>query len=156
VTANGEAGTYCPSSAPDVPGAVVLGVVGGPGRAVTYLADPVPVTEEVLGLLGSVPAGRVLRIAAPCQEGACPHFAASTGCSLITKIARALPEAGDGTVPRCHLRARCRWWQQEQVAACRRCPVIQTDAAADTALQRWVADPATTADEFDPRDFPAG
>ena len=145
---------YCPSAEPGEPGAVVLGLVAGPARPVTYLDAPVPVTAELLGGLGDVPPGRVLRIAAPCMQGECRHWGEGSGCGLVTKIARALPEvAADGPLPRCHLRARCRWCEQEKAAACRRCPLVLT-STDETELSRRVADPGVTADEFDPRDLP--
>jgi hypothetical protein len=158
---NQEAGTFCPSSAPHPgdPDATVLGVVGGtPDKpTLVYLSDPVPVTPELLASLGDVPATDVLRIAAPCRESACSHFRDSE-CSLITKIARAMPDpepetSASTSVPACHLRDKCRWWRQEKVAACRRCPAITTDQVYATELQWWIADPATSAEDFDPRDF---
>lgn len=136
----------------------MLGVVGGtPERpTLVYLSDPVPVTPELLDKLGGVPAADALRIAAPCREDACSHFRDSR-CSLITKIVRALPESEpDASVPACHLRDKCRWWQQEKVAACRRCPVITTDQVYANELQWWIADPANSAADFDPRDFNPG
>jgi hypothetical protein len=160
---NQDAGTYCPSSVPDPgePEATVLGVVGGTPEkpSLVYLSDPVPVTPELLDRLGGVPAADVLRIAAPCRESACSHFR-DAQCSLITKIVRAMPETApsgpdgpDASVPACHLRDKCRWWRQEKVAACRRCPVITTDQVYATELQWWIADPATSAEDFDPREF---
>jgi hypothetical protein len=151
------AGAYCPCANPDEPGAHVLGLRGGTPEnpTVVYLSEPVLVTAELLRELGDTPAGDVLRIAAPCRESACSHFRDSH-CSLITKIARAAPEAiSDAPLPQCNLRPRCRWWHQEKVAACRRCPAILTDNAYADELELWVADPANSAEEFDPRNFPA-
>lgn len=133
----------------------MLGVLGGTAEkpTIVYLADPVPVTPELLDKLGDVPAADALRIAAPCHESACSHFREAQ-CSLITKIVRAMPEAlPDAPVPACNLRAKCRWWRQEKVAACRRCPMVLTDDAYADEVQRWIADPETSAEEFEPRDF---
>jgi hypothetical protein len=149
---------YCPSAAPDVPGATILGVTSRTesGPRVIYLAEPVLLTEEIAASLDGVSDGEVLRIAAPCQEGACPHFRDSD-CSLITKIVRAGPDASDAadahSLPQCYLRPRCRWFRQEKAAACRRCPTIATEVPDSTDLQLWVADPANSAAEFDPREF---
>lgn len=151
------AGSYCPSSAPDEPDATVFGVISGAPEkpTVVYLSDPVLVTRDLLEKLGDVPASEALRIAAPCRQGACAHFRDSQ-CSLITKIVRATPEASaDASVPQCHLRDRCRWWAQEKVAACRRCPAIVTDDVYADELQWWIADASTSAEDFDPRDFVA-
>lgn len=146
---------YCPSSAPHIPGATVLGVLAEAESqpAVAYTRQPTPVTDDLLRLLGDVPANQVLRIAAPCQESSCAHFRNSQ-CGLIAKIVRArLPEDTALPLPRCHLRPHCRWWLQEKAAACRRCPLILTDDVQASEVRMWIADPANTAEQFDPRDF---
>jgi hypothetical protein len=110
-------------------------------------------TDEVAESLGGVSDGQVLRIAAPCQEHSCLHFRDSN-CTLITKIVRAAPDVpADGPLPQCYLRSRCRWFRQEKAAACRRCDVISTENPDATELELWVADPANSAAEFDPRSF---
>ena len=157
MTPGDGAGSYCPSADPHDPDASVLGVVGGTAEQprIVYLAEPVRVTPELLAKLGDAPVTGALRVTAPCKERACSHFRDSQ-CSLITKIVRATPEAlPDAPVPRCHLRSRCRWWQQENVRACRRCPVVLTDDFYADELQWWITDPANSAEDFDPRDFAA-
>jgi hypothetical protein len=149
-------GAYCPSSAPEISGSVILGVVSADEDKprIAYASTPVPVTDEILSSLGSVSSGEVLRIAAPCQEDACPHFR-DAECTLITKIVRTAPEPPPGsTVPRCYLRSRCRWWRQEKVRACMRCPMILTNDPAANDIQRWASDPANSVEDLDPRDFP--
>ena len=157
MTNDNRAGAYCPSAAPEIPGATVLGVFSGAGEKprVVYLSDPVPLTGEIVDALRGVSPGEVLRIAAPCQEAMCPHFRDSS-CTLVTKIVRAAPEPENGeALPRCYLRARCRWWKQEKAAACSQCSMIATENPDVTDLERWIADTRTSAEEFDPRDFPA-
>jgi hypothetical protein len=135
---------------------MILGVVSAAEERprVVYLSTPVPLTDEIAATLNGVSAGEVLRVAAPCQENECPHFRDSN-CTLITKIVLAVPEPATGTaLPRCYLRARCRWWKQEKAAACSRCPLIVTENPDVTDLQHWIADTQTSAGEFDPRDFP--
>lgn len=151
----GAGDTYCPSAAPDVSGATILGVTTrtDEGHHVVYLADPVPFTEEIAATLGDISDGEVLRTAAPCQESSCSHFRDSQ-CSLITKIVRAAPEVPAGTpLPRCYLRPRCRWFRQEKAAACHRCDSVVTVNNDCSDLALWIADPANSAEEFDPREF---
>lgn len=153
----GAGAAYCPSAAPSVPDATILGVTSTTesGPQVVYLAEPVVLTDDLAASLDGVSDGRVLRFAAPCQEGACPHFRDSE-CGLITKIVRTAPDEPDESarsLPQCYLRPRCRWFRQEKAAACRRCPTIATEAPEATELQLWVADPANSAADFDPRQF---
>jgi hypothetical protein len=146
------AGAYCPSSKPAEPGATVLGVVGGTAARpqIVYLSDPVVVTADLLGTLGESRAGEVIRVAAPCRESGCAHFR-NESCSLITKIVGVADDAPSQGIPKCHLRRRCRWYQQEGLAACRQCPLILTDEVAPTEQDRWVSDPRTSADDIGPR-----
>jgi hypothetical protein len=133
----------CPSARPNLEGSTVLGVVGGtPERPrVAYLADPRPVTQEVLALAGPVLSTAIYRFAAPCAGHACRHFDGSD-CRLVTRIVQLLPVVVDG-LPPCHLRPDCRWWQQEGKAACLRCPQVVTDPRHPSELLRRAADPET-------------
>lgn len=136
------AAAWCPSGEAHAPESVVLGVRSGEGGQVAYLADPVPAAE----VLGSIPAGieptRVLRFASHCVS-ACAHRRGND-CSLVERVIAAVPRDEARTVPRCHLRAQCKWWQQSGVDACHRCPAVATTHYADDALATLVADPATT------------
>jgi len=53
------------------------------------------------------------------------------------------------SVPRCHLRAHCKWWEQTGVDACHRCPAVTTLTLADDELGQLVADPSTTREQLD-------
>ena len=134
----------CPSAQPDQDGAVVFGVVGGTAATpdVSYLRQPLPVRQELLDLAAPVDPTEVFRFAAPCAESACQHFDGG-GCTLATKVAR-LIEGSDHGVPACRIRPRCRWWNQEGAAACRRCPLIVTQSYAPSEHLRQAADPTTT------------
>ncbi|MGH2599294.1 MAG: nitrogen fixation protein, partial [Dehalococcoidia bacterium] len=111
----------CPSARPEMDGAVIFGVVGGTAQEprVAHLAQPLPVTDELLALVEPASPLAVFRTAAPCAASACLHFAAGR-CRLATRIVEQLPEAVDG-LPACRIRPDCRWWQQEGPAACHRC-----------------------------------
>jgi hypothetical protein len=119
----------CPSAQPHCQDAQVFGIVGGTAETptVAYLSVPQPVTEELLQLAEPVRPGEVFRIAAPCARSGCQHFTAETAtCRLAATIVQRRPGVVD-TLPRCALRPRCRWWQQEGPAACMRCPQLVTE-----------------------------
>ncbi|MFJ3904454.1 hypothetical protein [Streptomyces sp. NPDC090025] len=138
---------WCPSGAPDRPESVVLGVRGGADGRVAYLAEPTPAAQVLPLIPEGVPATRVLRFASHCVSE-CGNRV-GTRCGLIDRMA-ALPAAAADTapVPRCHLRAECKWWHQSGVDACRRCPAVSTTTLADDALGAVVADPATTREQL--------
>ncbi|KUH40077.1 MULTISPECIES: hypothetical protein [Streptomyces] len=132
---------WCPSGSPDRPEAVVLGVRSGPDGRVDYLAAPLPAAEVVAALPDGVPPTRVLRFASHCVSGCANRV--GTACGLADRML-ALPSAEGAPVPRCHLRAHCKWWHQTGVAACHRCPAVATAPLADDTLSALVADPSTT------------
>lgn len=136
-------GLLCPSAQPDQDSAVLFGVVDGTAAEprVTYLRQPLPVVPALLALAQPVAPTEVFRFAAPCVEDACQHFAAGE-CQLATKIS-ALIEGTSFGVPACRIRPRCRWWNQEGVAACHKCPTIVTMQYAPSAAIREAADPTS-------------
>ncbi|MFF7614110.1 hypothetical protein [Streptomyces lavendulae] len=139
--------TWCPSGEARAPESVILGVRSGSDGQVVYLADPVPASE----VLGTLPQGieptRVLRFASHCVS-ACANRRGDD-CSLVERVLT-LPSATADTraVPRCHLRARCQWWQQSGVAACHRCPAVTTATFREDELATLVADPSTTPEQL--------
>jgi hypothetical protein len=137
---------FCPSAEPHMEGSTVLGVVGGTPEQprLAYLAEPRPVTEELLALSVPVLPTAIFRFGASCVGHACRHFDGAD-CRLATRIVQLLPPVVDG-LPACHLRPHCRWWQQEGKAACLRCPQVVTDASHPTELYRLVADLGTSTD----------
>lgn len=116
----------CPSAQPWMAGSMAFGVIGGSPEEprVRWIEKPVPLTEDLLALTGPVPPTQVLRIAAPCQENACCHFA-GTDCRLATKLVQLVPAVCE-SLPPCRIRQDCRWFVQEGRAACARCPQIVT------------------------------
>ncbi|MFF5761235.1 hypothetical protein ACWD5B_18900 [Streptomyces tanashiensis] len=139
--------TWCPSGEAHMPESVVLGVRSGQDGGVVYLADPVPASE----VLGDVPEGieprRILRFASHCASD-CVNRRGSD-CTLVERVLARPVAREDGSVPRCHLRTRCQWWNQTGVAACLRCPAVSTLHRADDTLAELVADPATTKEQLD-------
>jgi hypothetical protein len=131
----------CPSAQPEMESSVVFGVVGGSVEEprLAYLKEPQPVTDEILGLSGPVKPTEVFRFAAPCAGSGCKHFDGSD-CTLAQRTVTMLPAAVN-KIPPCRIRPRCRWWRQEGVAACMRCPVVVTENYSLTEEQRRVANP---------------
>ncbi|MGQ4388828.1 hypothetical protein ACN6LB_007737 [Streptomyces sp. SAS_270] len=119
---------------------MVLGVRRGLDGQVVYLADPVPAAA----VLDQVPPGieprRVLRLASHCVA-VCVNRRGGE-CTLVERIVAGDPAGGAGPVPRCHLRAVCKWWLQSGVAACRRCPGLAARDRADDAAVTVRAGPA--------------
>ncbi|WP_175411264.1 hypothetical protein [Streptomyces sp. TRM64462] len=140
-----ESTRWCPSGAPDRPESVVLGVRSGADGRVSYLAEPVPAADVAGAIPEGVPPTRILRFASHCVSE-CANRRGDV-CGLIDRMA-ALPAPEDAPVPRCHLRARCKWWHQSGTDACRRCPAVATVPQADDALAVLVADPATTREQL--------
>jgi hypothetical protein len=136
----------CPSARPDMPGTSAFGVIQGSVEQprVAFLDQTVPVTSELLALSGPVEPTEVFRFAAPCAGKACHHFDGQD-CRLATRIVQRLPTVVIDP-PACAIRDACRWWLQEGVEACLRCPLVVTESfgAAEIAEElRIAADPAT-------------
>jgi hypothetical protein len=133
----------CPSAQPDMKDAVAFGVVGGTPEEphVTYLREPLPVTDELLELAKPVEPTEVFRFAARCAEGGCQHFDGAT-CQLGSKIASNVTVTIAGRLPACRIRPSCRWFAEQGPAACARCPLIVTTDYRPTEELRQAADPA--------------
>ncbi|MEH2071079.1 MAG: nitrogen fixation protein [Nostoc sp.] len=130
--------TLCPSARPELANSVVFGLVGGMTQArVTYLKQPLPVTDELLAKASPVTPTEIFRTAAPCALNKCQHFDGQD-CRLATRVAEKLP-AVVAELPPCSIRRDCRWWQQEGKAACLRCPQIITDNYNPSGLMHEVA-----------------
>jgi hypothetical protein len=128
----------CPSSQPGVEGARVLGVVQqtDTGPEVSYLETLIDANEDVLAMSGPLQPTEVFRLAAVCQTHQCPHFDGAN-CGLATRIVQIMPAVVE-KLPDCHIRPECRWFQQEGVAACRRCPQISTVNYQPTEMMQSV------------------
>jgi hypothetical protein len=115
----------CPS-APAAEGALVIGVVGADGT-VSYVRDRLPATRrflQIASVRGAVE--RRYRFSSPCQECACAQWSEGA-CSLPGRLAEVVPSEEVSTgLPRCAIRARCRWFHQSGADACHICPVVTT------------------------------
>lgn len=129
----------CPST-PAANATVVLGVVTQPA-GIAYVTPTVRVTPELLIALDDG-RGRLesrFRFSGACVESGC-GFWTGRNCGLGEKVASSfatVTNAGahaEGTahwaLPKCAIRARCRWYAEQGPSACQACPHVVTEARA--------------------------
>jgi hypothetical protein len=113
----------CPSARCE-PGATVIGVVGADGK-VGYVRPRVEIDEDfVKRARGGRTPERRFRFAQPCVESGCRHWTGAR-CGVIDAAINLDPPPA-AELPRCSIRAQCRWFSQSGVPACRVCPLVVT------------------------------
>ena len=119
----------CPSSRCE-PGAVLLGVIVGPGT-LAYASDRLVVDEEFVQIAraGRSPEKR-FRFSARCVQSACRQWT-GTRCGVIDAVLEAVEPRSTEELPECSIRPDCRWFRQSGAAACAVCPEIVTDCRVD-------------------------
>jgi hypothetical protein len=128
--------TRCPS-APATDGALLIGVVTADGR-VANLGTPLPIDAAFIETANAhgAPEQR-FRFSSPCQKQRCVHWN-NRECGLIGELHTAASEAGENlsiaALPRCAIRADCRWWRQRGRDACAVCPLVVTDTKSSKSL----------------------
>jgi hypothetical protein len=129
----------CPSAQPGEDGARIYGVVTGSpdARRIGYLTQARPVTPALLALAGDAKPTEIYRIAAPCANHGCRHFA-DNACSLAARVVAFMEPVVDG-LPACRIRRTCRWFHQEGKAACVRCPQVITERRDASELDWAIA-----------------
>ncbi len=116
----------CPSAPHQHPEASLFGVVleDESGPRVSYLEKDARMPDRIdVNALGVDP-GHALRFSAPCAKSSCGQWN-DGGCRLGKDIAEKLAPVVD-VAPACKLRATCRWFDENGVAACLRCPQVTT------------------------------
>jgi len=121
---------FCPSAQPELPGSVILGVVGGTGsgeKRISYLKHLAGVTDGTMAACaaGALSPTSIFRFAAPCEKSGC-HNWSGTNCRVGERLVQILPAVSE-QLPDCQLRPVCRWFDQEGQQACFRCPHVITD-----------------------------
>jgi hypothetical protein len=130
----------CPSAQPDMAHAEVLGVLQhGDIPKLTYLTESLPVSADVLAMVGQATPTEVFRFAASCAERSCQHFD-GVDCKLASRIVAGLTPVVDA-LPPCRLRTSCRWYAQEGRPACLRCPQVVTHTRSPSDHLRAIAQP---------------
>lgn len=117
----------------------MLGVLEetGAGPRLAYVAGKAPVDQALLDAAGEVPPTRIMRFAARCAQSACTHFDGQD-CQLAQRIVVGLAPVTHA-LPPCAVRRDCRWYAQEGVPACQRCPQITTQVDAPDARMLEIA-----------------
>ena len=124
---NASSDLLCPSAPAEV-GALIIGVVGADGT-VAYIHDRLSVTSEFLEVANKngVPEKR-FRFGSLCRQQACAQWVEG-GCSLPHRLSELIPSGESaGRLPRCAIRAQCRWFAQSGARSCRFCPIVTTRA----------------------------
>jgi hypothetical protein len=139
--------SWCPSGTVTDPESVVLGVRSGASGELSYLAAPIPAADVISLIPDDIEPRRVLRFASHCVSSCANR--AGDDCTLVDRLTKLPAESELASIPRCHLRPHCKWWNQVGVEACRRCPAVVTTIRADDEVRAMVADPSTTPAQFE-------
>ena len=109
-------------------GALLVGIMDTNGT-VGYISPSLPIDNEFVERVrkGRTPEHR-FRFAASCQESGCLHWT-GTRCGVIDQARAAMEVAQIGKgfahpLPRCGIRAQCRWFAQAGFDACSACPMV--------------------------------
>jgi hypothetical protein len=143
VTASEQKDLLCPSAQAEWEGAKAFGVVLGTVTEprVAYFAQPLPLSLELVESTSPVSPAEVLRIAAPCATSQCQHFE-SGQCQLISRTVDYLDPVTE-KLPRCAIRASCRWWHEHGKEACYRCPQVVTNSFSGDEKVVFAATPTS-------------
>ncbi len=135
--------TLCPSVPHDWVGAQVFAVVGGTVEEpeVSYLDEPLTVTQEIVDMAAPVAPDEVFRMAGACATTGCGHYAQDTDRCTLAERTVSLAPAVVHMLPRCAIRLDCRWWSENGAEACRRCPQVATRDYAADQVKRTMAEP---------------
>lgn len=116
----------CPSAPASDPDNHVFGVVLGEAAEprVAYLAKGVGVDAKRAIDRLDVDPGHVFRFAGKCASSGCAQWK-DGGCRLGRDVAAMLEPVVD-TAPACTIRSTCRWFAENGVHACLRCPQVTT------------------------------
>jgi hypothetical protein len=130
----------CPSG-PCQEGALLLGVMSEQGR-LAYVQPPTRIDGEFVSrarALGNPE--RRFRFSVSCIEAGCPQWT-GCGCAVVDKLLdEHAPDAprSAGELPRCGIRASCRWYGQRGAAACAVCPLVVADIGGTASYRSTLA-----------------
>ena len=124
----------CPSSVCRE-GAILVGIVTRDGR-IAFSANEIVVNSEFVRVArtGRTPEKR-FRFVGRCIKNGCTQWTGSR-CGVIDSLTSTAGGSEDqGDLPRCSIRARCRWFHQSGPQACSICPDVITDLRENTAIE---------------------
>ena len=117
----------CPSG-PCREGALLLGVMTPDGR-LGYIQPATRVDADFVARARALgrPESR-FRFSVPCVEGECPQWNGE-GCAVVETVLEetASLDLDESSLPRCGIRATCRWYSQRGRSACAVCPLVVAD-----------------------------
>lgn len=116
----------CPSGR-CAPGSTLLGI-RGPGGDLIYTPSMPPLDDELAAQFAESGGTGAYRFAETCVTTRCLHWDGAS-CVLATALIHGAREedAADAALPRCAIRATCRWFFQEGRDACAVCPRVLRD-----------------------------
>ncbi|MEA2188361.1 MAG: hypothetical protein QOK16_3372 [Solirubrobacteraceae bacterium] len=125
------------------PGAVLVGIVGPDGR-VGYVTPGLPIDDEFVARArtGRTPESR-FRFSEPCAEGRCGQWAGDH-CGLIDEFlasprGEAATSGSRTPLPRCGIRASCRWFRERGPDACAICPLVVRSPREPATTDRQIS-----------------
>jgi hypothetical protein len=136
-----QEGPFCPSAQPFQKNSIIFATIDNSSGApeVSYLESPVEVTGATSVMMESIHRPtRLFRFAAPCERLGCANWSGNN-CRVAERLVQILPAVTD-SLPACVLRLECRWFEQEGVPACLRCPMVMTDNVEFEAALNGVSD----------------
>ena len=137
-----EDSLICPSAQPEMRRLRLIGVVEygrNEGPRVAYINEDVVADPALLSKAFPASATEVFRLAGTCETTRCSHYDGSQ-CRLVKRIVNLLEPVVD-QLPRCMVRAECRWFRQEGVDACVRCPQVITESWPHSSAYARAATP---------------
>jgi hypothetical protein len=127
--AEGGGPRSCPSALAE-PGNLLYGRVRD--GVVERLGTPLPVNQAFVDAVAAQgPPEQRFRFAGACLEGGCGQWE-NGGCGVIERVLRERPAEASG-LPRCFIRASCRWFAQRGAVACAACSTVITDTRTPVA-----------------------
>ena len=101
--------------------------IRGPSGELVYTPHMPPLDEAMAERFEAGGGTTAFRFTEPCAEERCGHWG-SDGCAVASAAARAAPIIQrEAALPKCSIRADCRWFAQEGRSACAVCPVVARD-----------------------------
>ncbi len=121
--------SYACPSAPAVPGAGLLGVLGADGR-IANLRTLMQVDEDFLqaARAAGAPEAR-MRFTSPCQTKGCSQWTGHS-CGVIERVMKSMGDQKPAPLQAlqvCTIRSTCRWYAQAGPEACAACALVITD-----------------------------